>query len=1122
MGNGLTRVALWALVLIVLASTLATIPGAQAGSPTNTLLGYVKQAGGAAAPPVPAGVNVDLIDSATHANYTTTTSTSSGEFTFTDANTANSIVPGWYGVWVPPQVDPSLYGCAPCAVLPADQNPQYVWESQSSLTSTTSPVTIGGVQLDPLNATIWGNVTGPNGKPAGGATVELLAPDFNNFVLASNTSATVANATYHYVKGTFSLAAPWGSWILETIVPGSPPSYSYLQANVNADQITVNPAVGSYTVWGYADQAGGAPVPSGGNVTVFDPTNGLVYSSVTPAGGFYSVGTYPADFTGPGPQSLIVTVAPVGYQTVSYGLSISATNTSGGANPHIVTSAAIAPPARYNTTLNFTAGFGKVNVTTNATLLNDSVFPDLANASIGQLWAQLALDWQNGVTFSAANLPGVVSWVNSSGPFFAAGQSDLTVNGTGFGQPTNFSLSDSSSCTTTCGLSSDAWLDLNWSQAYNVTAALPTSTGAYSLSMTFRHPTNDEAFNYTVVLPAPYVLAAGASAPAQTKLAPAGPGGTWTSFTLVSEPSTSPSGTATFSIVKYANITANVNASSANFAFSQANVLNSTHGNYTAIVGVNENVTFSGANSTFPAGSNGTLYQWNFGDGSFKNTSQPSTYHIYTTAGDFVGSLGVTSSGGLTNSTGFRIFTDDEAPIANISVNTTVQTASNGARYVLINWSTTLHLNASMTTDQVFSGANVTGVLSGATWAISSYGYAQTSNYSVSQGAKVFSNLTRDFTGAGHYVTASNFNDSAASVAFLGWQYNVSLKVFDVAGHAATTELYVLVRDTEKPTPVLVLQNSAGATVTSAGIVEGTNHTAEATLNGANSSDPHNGTVLTYTWVVSNAGNSSYVNRTFWENASASLKAPTSWPHAWLSPQTKPYTVNLTVTDRAANSAYTRATLTIAINATTRPILSVTNLTAPSSMNEGSSYTVWANITNTVGQNSTAMNLSVLFYLLPPSGSGSQVVIGGSPTSVLFYNYTSNTTTSSVPWGGAVDLPYNHTVRAQISYNPGLSGNYDLWVNATATNEFVSDYANGANTAQVPVTLNQNQLSTDLIYVVIGVVAVIVIVGLFLYLRRRDRPSSSGKSSKGTSGGSKPAKESPKDSSKDSKKDDDE
>ena len=127
-------------------------------------------------------------------------------------------------------------------------------------------------------------------------------------------------------------------------------------------------------------------------------------------------------------------------------------------------------------------------------------------------------------------------------------------------------------------------------------------------------------------------------------------------------------------------------------------------------------------------------------------------------------------------------------------------------------------------------------------------------------------------------------------------------------------------------------------------------------------------------------------------------------------------------------------------------------------------------------------------------------------------------------WAGTVNLPYNHTVRAVIHFNPGQTGNYNLWVNATAINEFVSDYANGANTAQVAVTLNANPLTQDLIYVAIAVVAILVIGGLIWYTRFRGRSGSSSKSSKGTSStSSKGGKDSTpsKDSSKDSKKDDD-
>ncbi|HLY76613.1 MAG TPA: hypothetical protein VKT21_01855, partial [Thermoplasmata archaeon] len=255
MGNALARVPLLALTFVLLAATLASLPGAQAGStPNYTLLGYVDQAGGVAPPPVPAGVTVDLISSASHQTYTTTTATASGQFSFNAANTNSALSPGWWGVWVPPQSKVSLFG-KPYAVLPQNQNPQYYWENSTSLTTQTTkanPVTITGVTILPYNGTIWGNAT-YQGQPVGGATVELLDPTFNGFVLSSNT--TDSTATNTTVVGEYSLTAPWGTWVLETIVPGSPPHYSVLQVNVNASKITVNPAVQDYLGWGFVNQA---------------------------------------------------------------------------------------------------------------------------------------------------------------------------------------------------------------------------------------------------------------------------------------------------------------------------------------------------------------------------------------------------------------------------------------------------------------------------------------------------------------------------------------------------------------------------------------------------------------------------------------------------------------------------------------------------------------------------------------------------------------------------------------------------------------------------------------------------------------------------------------------------
>jgi hypothetical protein len=1103
MGNGLTRVVLWALAFLVLANVLASIPGAQAGStPNYTLLGYVTQAGGASAPPVPSGVTVDLISSASSQTYTTTTQSAGGSFSFNAANTGSTLAPGWWGVWVPPQAHASVYGCKPCAVLPSEQNPQYYWENSTSLTTQTTadnPVSVSGVTLTPYNATIWGNATFL-GAPVAGASVQLLDPTFNGLVLANNT--TVSQATNTTVVGEFSLIVPFGTWVLQTTVAGSPNYYSTQLITVSADQMTVNPAVQkNFYAWGYIDQKSDptARVPASGNATVFDPTTGYVYTSPI-SSGYYSLATYPAGFTGPGAQTLDVVLAPVGWQTVTYALSVS-TATPGGPGAHLSYTSPIAPPASYNTTLNFSAGFGKVSVTTAATLHNDSTFPNLANASVGQLWAQLALDWQNNLSFNEANLATVLAWVNSSGPFFAAGQSLLTVNGTGFGQPANDTFSGTSTCVSFCNLTSGASIQLNWAQSYNVTASLPANPKTWALSFVFKHPTNYGAYNYTVVLPTGWVLTAGNQVPAQSRLVPAGPDNTWTSFKLVSGPSSSPSSTATFTIVKYSAVTAVVNVTTSNFAFSTADVLNETHNNYTVVVGVGQNATFSALNSSFPSGNNGTLYQWAFGDGNTTSTSLATTYHTYTAAGEFKGTLTLTSSGGQMNTVDFFVYTDDLAPTALISANATVEMTGGGAEYLLINSSTTLHFNASSSTAQINSATTLPGVLSIASWNISTGTSAVTlANYSTGSGLKFASNLTVQFNGAGSYLTSGNVNGTA--VAFTGWQYNVTLQVWDGAGHRSVAYLDVLVRDKQKPVPVIDILNSAGASIVSSGIVEGANQTAEIVLNGANSTDPHNGSVATYNWVITNSGNSSVSITNVQQAVQPGYKVPAK-PRYWLQPQDKPYTVNLTVTDRANNTAYTTASLTISINTSERPVLSVTNLTAPTTMTDGSSYTVWANVTNTIGQNSTALNVSVRFYLLPPSGVGSGTTIGGSPASVKFYNYTAGILSGTPVATGLIDIPWNETVRAEISFTPSSSGTFDLWANASAQNEFISDYKIGANQQSVSVTLNPNP---DIEYEEIAGVAVVIVVLIVVFLVLRNRgPRVGSKGGSKSSGGSKPS-----------------
>ncbi len=1090
MGHPAPRAALWAFVALLLVSALAALPGAWASSTTTyTLSGWVEQPGTAA--PVPKGVTVDLISQATHQTFTTTTLDSngvpSGQFVFSSGSTGGALAPGWWGVSVPPQARLHLSGCSPCAILPANPNPLYGYYNTTALTTSLYPLTLPNVTVLPYTTTIFGNAT--NGaSPAVNASVQLIAPQYASLVLANATT----NRT-----GAFNFSAPAGTWVLRATLPTSPSAFSYQEVTVSGARMTENPSISSYLTYGHINQASApaAHVPNGGNATVVDLGSMNVYTYPVPPGGFYAIGGYPANFTGPGSTTFAVVLSIVGYGTVWYPLTVSPSNPTGGTNPHDVLAPAISPPATYGTTLDFSHGFSNLTVNSTAVLGSNAVLPELPNASIGQLWGQLGLDFNHSLTFSSGELSTVSAFLNREGPFFPAAQASTQVNGVSFGANSTFGFSSSSTCAGGCNLSSSASLTLGWQASYNVTKTVSSTLKNYTLGFTFRHPSNAQAFNYTVKLPAGYVLAAGTAPPAGSTLVPSGPGGTWTSFTLVAKPYSAAATTASLPIVKYGNVTANVNVTVANFAFSQKNVLNDTRGNYTVVVGAGENVTFSAVNSSFPAGTNGTLYQWNFGDSSpVSSLAQPIAYHTYSAAGAYDGTLTVTSSGGYTSATSFTVYAGASAPTAVLSVNSTVQSA-NGVNYTIVNWSTTLHFNASQSAAPLggFTPAYVHGVLSVASWDFVSHSFHVSANYTAGSGVKepAATNFTYTFKGAGYYLNGTSLN--GVTVAFTGWQYNVSLEVWDGGGHHDNASLVVLVRDTQKPQPLVTLLDSRGRSITSSGVVEGANHTAEVQLSAANSTDPNNGSIVRYAWNVTNPGNAT-VHTVISQNATAPSYRMPSRPALWLDPQTKPYTVNLTVTDRAGNSAYKVATVVVTVNASQRPVLSVSNLTAPGTMTDGSSYTLWVNVTNTLGQNSTAQNVSVRFYLLPPSGSGSQTTIGGSPGSVEFFNYTSAGVVNSVAFAtGLAKIKYNQTVRAVISWNPSVQGTYDVWVNATASNEFIGQYASGANTAHVTVTLNPNPITQYEEYGAIAAVAIAIVVVAYLLYRRSRRGGAAGK-----------------------------
>jgi len=1090
----LPRATFAVVVLLLLVGTLAAVGGAaQAGStPSYTLTGYARQPGGPSAPPVPAGVSVDLLSRATGAVYVSTTFGTGGQFNFTSSGTSGALGPGYWSVYIPAQTNLSLGPtCTPCGILPVNQSPTYAFYNVSALTTTLYPTSLTNIGVFAYNSMLRG-VVKSSGVPEAGATVQLLATGYNNVQLVNNTTAS---------DGSYSLKVPIGTWVLKTAVPGPTTYYNFSKVTI-ASRATVwdNVSVQPYLASGYEYQLASpsAQVPNGGNVTVWDGYNGAIYSSPTPGGGFYSFGTYPGNFSSTTQsQYFQVVLSPIGYQTMWYPLTVASPPTPYTRNVWFPT---LTPTQKgiFQTTLNLgtinvSKGTGNVTVTTLASLGNDTVFPNLPNASIGQLWAQLGLDFDHSTTFSASSLSAFYQWENQSGPFFPAVQAGLAINGTGFlGPSTPQTLTnESSTCTTTCGLSDSKRISLGWSETYKLNGTVARNSGAYTLSFGFQHSPSADTFNYSVILPAGYVLAAGTSAPAGTKLVPNGLDNTWTKFTLVSLPSKTAQGQASFSIVKYANLTANVNVSTSDFAFSKANVLNATHGNYTVVVGVGENATFSALNSTYPAGTNGTKFVWNFGDGGMTTTGQATTNHTYAVASGttpYSGTLTVTSSGGLVNSTTFYVWVAQGPVTAVISTNASASQnrTINGHPYVFVNWGTVLYLNASLSSASVSPSAPIPGVRSVAYFQLAAKGFKLTQNYSVSLGASFESNFSYQYLGAGVYYSSSTTINGSA-VTFKGWQYNVTLTVWSGTGQSANAYLVILVNDTEKPTSSFQVLNSAGKPVSGSGVVTASNLTAKVQLNGANATDPHNGSITKYYWLVTNSGNSSV-------HLGSNVTAVKPYPTFWLPAQLKAYTVNLTVWDLNGNRGWATQALSVSPNATIAPIMASNNLTASSTFNAGTSYTIWVNFTSQGGSKSVAQNVSVAFYLTSPSGTA-RTYIGGSPSSVKFYNYSGGVVNSEPFATGLVpSMAYNTTYRAEITWTPGATGNYVLYANTTAQNEYFGSYINGPQTVTKSVTVNPNPTTTLLEYVAIGVAVVVVIALIYLFYRRRTGRSGGARS----------------------------
>jgi hypothetical protein len=932
-------------------------------------------------------------------------------------------------------------------------------------------------------------------------------------ITVTNNGSLVANYTTQTASFTLS-NVPMGTWTVYTygITQSSAGynQYNFTSVNVAKKTVWQNVSLENYLIFGNLQTPSGT-FGNATNVTLWDATTHEAYPTYIPSSGttYFQAGLYSADVgSSPGPQSFVAFVAPQGYTSAFDNVTVSSTAPNAMFNPIVTPNAA----TTYHTNITF-GNFSNVVVDSNVQLSAGSTFSQLPNASVGNLWAQLGLDFNNsvpGVDNAAYTL--FHNWLVSAGPVYPAQSEGLAVNATQFEDNGSYTMVSATGFTGNEYYYSTNGMAYETSKAYTLTPTVTTKSSSYRLSVGFNYPTSSQNMSYTVNLPQGYVLLNGTAAPNGTSLKPSGPvgpgGNLWTSFTITPHSYNLAHGMGNFTIYKVTNVTAVVNVTSSDFAYSSRNVFNQTEGNYTVLVGVGNNVTLTASHSLVPATMNVTNYQWNFSSSPATscmtkgqtgymtamcvNTNNTNINHYFNQGGVVHGTLTLLASGGKSNSTRFTVYVDSNPPTPNIAVNNThVVSINTLTKYLYVNWSTLLQFNATGSTDTINNslpaGEN-NGTISVSDWNFTAGPTYHNTNYSLSRGSKVMNNVTYQFLGAGTYAK-TNVTIAGQVFKLHGWLYNISLTQWDAGGLKANTNLYVLVNDTEKPVAVGSVQNSAGKNVTG-GLVENKNGTVQIGLLENYSYDPHNGSISAYSWSVSNPTDENisghFINSTkttYWNSTTA-----VKWA-LYLPPSTGTYNFTLNVTDLAGNYQETTYPVTVAQNYTFRPVLTVSNLTAPSTWTVGSQVTVWCNVNNTGFSTSVAENVTVQFYLTAPSGT-SETSIGGAPASVQWYGYVKGILNSSASYTGI--LPYmkaNQTWMAKITYTPGPTGTWWVWANATATNEFAGEYQSGVNVAHQAVTVNPNSETLYIeIAVIVAVVVVVIVLAIFLWRRKNAGP----------------------------------
>jgi len=462
-------------------------------------------------------------------------------------------------------------------------------------------------------------------------------------------------------------------------------------------------------------------------------------------------------------------------------------------------------------------------------------------------------------------------------------------------------------------------------------------------------------------------------------------------------------------------------------------VLNSSWDNYTAIVAMEENITFSAADSKDPNQEHleGANYTWRFKyevngmhnpliayDPANTGYDMEPIFN-YTSDGNYTVWLNLTEAGGNITYTNISVLVDGTNSTAVIEADDMTIQSIGMYRHLYINQSVPVKLNGSSSTDIIWG--SIPGEIKEWRW----------------HWTYLLNNTTASSLGA---IWVMTFPDPG--------EYNLALNVTDGVGHLSpTVNITVFVNDTIAPLPdFMILENGTWKEVIT--LIEKELYWFNASFTVDNYDSLEN---LTFNWTFGDGMNASGVN-----------VSHTFELHGI-------YNITLTSWDKVGNEGNTTYSIVVQPNQTARPdikIIEESFAVTPVSPEQGVTATLSVNITNKEGH-AKAFNVTVRFFAI--KGEDEKEITG----TVRFYNAT------GIEISNIIDT--NETVTVKISWTPDTHGNFTIKINATTDNEHSGAILDNTITAYVNVL--ESGLTRTLTYAVI--IAVPVILILIIWLRRK-------------------------------------